>query len=359
MNQLRWMILSGTCALLIGSHDARAQVQTQAPPVVPGAPKASVEAIKVHSREIEGNLLRTPADREVFVVLPPSYSRERNRRYPVVYALHGYSIGADQWMKEIHLPETAEGAFATGTREMIIVLPSSKNVHNGAFYSNSVTTGNFENFIADELIAYIDAHYRSLAKPESRGLVGHSMGGYGASRVGIRRAEKYGALYLMAPCCQVPSGARGLTGEQVEQLEALSSPEAASSLPFGLRGTLALASAWSPNPARPPLYIDLPVDNAGKERPDILAKWAANAPLAFLDQYITKVRKYRAVALDVGDKDGLVGETRRLHEAFLAQGVPSTFEIYPGDHTSHVAFRIQENVLPFFARNLSFNQSGK
>src|SRR5262245_60146499 len=130
MKQLKWTIVSGACSLVLIVSEALAQVQTEAPAVVTGAPKARVETIKVHSREIAGNLLGTPADREVFVVLPPSYERERNRRYPVVYALHGYSIGADQWMKEIRLPQTAEGAFATGTREMIIVLPSSKNVHN-------------------------------------------------------------------------------------------------------------------------------------------------------------------------------------------------------------------------------------
>jgi enterochelin esterase-like enzyme len=356
MKKATWTTGLGAIAMLLGAASVHAQVETLAPPVVAGAPKARVENVRVHSREIEGNLLGTTADREVFVILPPGYDRNPRRRYPVVYALHGYSIGADQWMKEIHLPETAEAAFAKGTPEMILVLPSSKNAFNGAFYSNSVTTGNFENFIAGELIDFIDAHYRTLAAPESRGLVGHSMGGYGASRIGIRRAEQFGALYLMSPCCQSAMGSRGLTPEQVAQLEALPSPDASSSLPFALRGTLALAAAWSPNPARPPLFIDLPVDAAGKDRPDVIAKWTANAPLAFLDQYVWKVRKYRAIALDVGDKDTLLDDTRRMHEALRAQGIASSFEIYPGTHTSHVAFRIQEQVLPFFGRNLSFGK---
>jgi enterochelin esterase-like enzyme len=356
MKHLQLTALLCACALVFGAHEARAQVQTLAPPVVEGAAKARMETVKVHSAEIAGNLLGTPADRDVIVVLPPSYDREPTRRYPVVYALHGYSIGADQWIKEIHIPQTAEGAFAKGTPEVIIVLPNSKNEHNGSFYSNSVTTGNFENFIADELIDFIDGRYRTLARPASRGLVGHSMGGYGASRIGIRRAERYGALYLMAPCCQSPTGTRGMTGEQVAQLQALPSAAAGSSLPFLLRGTLALASAWSPNPAKPPLFIDLPVDADGKERPEILAKWTANAPLAFLDQYVSSVRKYRAIALDVGDKDGLVADTRRMHEALLAQGIANTFEVYPGDHTSHLAFRMQDHVLPFFGRNLSFSK---
>ena len=158
MTGQRWIALLCACSMAVAVGGASAQVNTQVPAVVDGAAKARVETIKVHSEEIAGNLLGTPADRDVIVVLPPSYDKNRSRRYPVVYALHGYSIGADQWIKEIHVPQTVEGAFAKGTPEMIVVLPSSKNVHNGSFYSNSVTTGNFENFIAGELIDYIDKH---------------------------------------------------------------------------------------------------------------------------------------------------------------------------------------------------------
>ena len=120
-------------------------------------------------------------DREVLVFLPPSYSRARSRRYPVIYALHGYSIGAEQWSKEIHVPQTIEGAFALGSQEMIVVLPDSKTLHNGSMYSSSVTTGDFERFIAHDVVAYVDAHYRTTPERRSRGLVGHSMGGYGAT----------------------------------------------------------------------------------------------------------------------------------------------------------------------------------
>ncbi len=331
-----------------------AQMVTLRPPVVEGAEKVRIEHLTMHSEEIAGNLLGTSAERDVFVVLPPSYDKDPTRRYPVVYALHGYSLGAEQWLGELHMPQTAEGAFANGVPEMIIVFPSSRNEHNGAFYANSPTTGNFENWIADELVDYVDARYRTLAQPASRGLTGHSMGGYGASRIGIRRAERYGALYLMSPCCQSALGSRGLTAEQVGAIEALPSVAAAADLPFASRGPLAIASAYSPNPRKPPLYVDLPVDSNGDERPDILAKWSANSPLAFLDQYIHKVRQYRAIALDVGDKDGLVGDTRKMHEALLAYDIPNTLDIYDGDHTNRLGFRMQDHVLPFFGRTLAF-----
>jgi hypothetical protein len=110
------------------------QVQTEVPPPVPGAKPVAVERIEVHGTTLVGNLEGDAVDRDVFVFLSPSYAQEKFRRYPVVYALHGYSIGADQWTHEIHLPETIEGAFALGAKEMIVVLPDSKTLHNGSMY---------------------------------------------------------------------------------------------------------------------------------------------------------------------------------------------------------------------------------
>jgi hypothetical protein len=134
-----------------------AQVQTEVPPVVPGAPPVALERIKVHGAALEGNLEGDAVDRDVFVFLPPSYAKDQSRRYPVVYALHGYSIGAEQWTHEIHVPQTIEGAFALGANEMIVVLPDSKTLHNGSMYSSSVTTGDFERFVSHDLVEYAGA----------------------------------------------------------------------------------------------------------------------------------------------------------------------------------------------------------
>ncbi len=100
----------------------------------------------------------------------------------MVYALHGYSIGAEQWSHEIHVPQTIEGSFAQGAKEFIVVLPDSKTIYNGSMYSSSATTGDFENFIAHDVVNYMEAHDRTIPNRLSRGLVVHSMGGYGASR---------------------------------------------------------------------------------------------------------------------------------------------------------------------------------
>jgi S-formylglutathione hydrolase FrmB len=354
----KWRISAIAIVLSMAAQPGLAQVKTDVPPVVPGAKPVTVQHIKIHGEALEGNLEGDAVDRDVIVFLPPSYYKNKKRRYPVVYALHGFSIGAEQWTHEIHVPQTIEGAFAKGGQEMIVVLPDSKTVYGGSMYSSSVTTGDFERFIARDVVAYIDAHYRTIPNRTSRGLVGHSMGGYGATRIGMKHPDVFSSLYIMSPCCLSPMGSRpsnpamqkAMASEERE-LESVKTPADAAGLSFFARAQLASAAAWSPNPKNPPLYLDLPRKD-GEPQPDVMAKWTANAPLAFIDQYIGNLRQYRAIAIDVGDQDGLRFDTIKLHDVLDNYGIANGFEIYHGTHTSAVADRFQNHVLPFFSRNL-------
>jgi len=360
-----------TCAITLSIASAPsllAQVETKVPPVVPGAKPAIAEHVKVHGTALEGNLEGDAVDRDVIVFLPPSYPKDKKRRYAVVYALHGYSIGAEQWTREIHLPQTVEGAFALGSQEMIVVLPDSKTIYNGSMYSSSITTGDFEKFIAHDVVAYIDAHYRTIPNRSSRGLVGHSMGGYGASRIGMKHPEVFGALYIMSPCCLSPmtGGGPGPADQMKERAIAGEKKVAAAKSPADLAAQspgfaaaqFATAAAWAPDPKNPPLYFDLPTRD-GVPQPDIVAKLTANAPLVFVDQYIGNLKQYRAISMDVGDQDGLRFDAIKLHDIFDKYGLANTFEVYSGTHTSAVADRFQNHVLPFFSKNLCFTETCK
>src|SRR4029434_2109424 len=137
--------------------------------------------------------------------------------------------------------------------------PRLETVHNGSMYSSSVTTGDFETFIARDLVAYIDSHYRTIADRNSRGLVGHSMGGYGATRIGMKHADVFGSLYIMSPCCLSARGAGPCNPSNEEALAAVKTPADSAKLSFGLRAQLASAAAWSPNPNNPPLYLHLAI----------------------------------------------------------------------------------------------------
>lgn len=358
-----WSISLVAVIAFIASQPGLAQVKTEVPPVVPGAKSVTVEHIKIYGEALVGNLQGNAVDRDAVVFLPPSYFKVKSRRYPVVYALHGYSIGAEQWTHEIQVPQTIEGAFAKGSKEMIVVLPDSKTLYGGSMYSSSVTTGDFERYVYYDVVHYMDTHYRTIPDRFARGLVGHSMGGYGALRIGMEHPDVFSSLYVMSACCLSPMGARPANpafassmAKEEKELESVKTPADAAHLGFFARAMLASAAAWSPDPKNPPLYLDLPWKN-GVPQQDILAKWTANAPLAFIDQYICNLRQYRAIALDVGDQDGLRFDMIKLHHILDNYGIKNSFEIYHGTHTSHVAYRFQNHVIPFFSHNLSAEQN--
>jgi len=132
-----------------------------------------IERIKVHGKSLEGNLEGDSPNRDVSIYLPPSYATERNRRYPVIYLLHGYTDSDELWFGSkphfINIPVLTDRAFSSGSaREMIIVLPNAYTVYQGSMYSSSVTTGDWETFIARDLVAYIDSHYRTIPEAASR-----------------------------------------------------------------------------------------------------------------------------------------------------------------------------------------------
>jgi enterochelin esterase-like enzyme len=363
---MKIMKLFFACAIAIAilpANPVAAQGQTIVPQPVSDAKPVTVDHIKIHGKSLEGNLEGDAVDRDAIVFLPPSYEKEKKRRYPVIYALHGYSIGAEQWSHEIYVPQTIEGAFAKGSQEAIVVLPDSKTIYNGSMYSSSTTTGDFEKFIYHDVVAFVDEHYRTISNRESRGLVGHSMGGYGASRIGMKHPEVFGALYVMSPCCMssMAGGGPGTADQMKERAIANEKKVAAAKSPTDLAAQspgfaavqYATAAAWAPDPKNPPLYFDLPTKD-GVPQPEIVAKFVANSPLAFVDQYIGNLKQYRAIAMDVGDQDGLRFDATKLHNLLDNYGVANSFEIYSGTHTSAVADRFQNNVLPFFSKNLCF-----
>jgi S-formylglutathione hydrolase len=331
-----------------------AAVLISAQPVL--AQTGTVEHIKVHSKLLEGNLEGDSPDRDVSVYLPPGYQKHSKQRFPVVYMLHGYTDSDDKWGPTKHwinLPSVIDKSLAAKeSSEMIVVMPNGFTRYHGSMYSNSATTGDWEDFVAQELIAYIDSHYRTLATAASRGIAGHSMGGYGAMRIGMKYPEIFSAVYLLSPCClTAPDAQRNAAFlEKAAAVKDLAGIEQAEFFP---RIMLASAAAWSPNPKNPPLYLDLPWKD-GQWQPEIAQKWAANAPLVTLDQHIKDLQRLKGLAFDAGDQDQpIASNIKILDEALNAYGVPHLFEIYSGDHLNHIADRIETKVLSFFSKNLS------
>jgi S-formylglutathione hydrolase FrmB len=312
------------------------------------AAQGKLEKIRVRSAALEGNLQGNDATRDVWVYLPPGYS-SGSKRYPVVYFLHGYAVTADVYVNDVlKIPAATDEAMSKGTPEFIVVLPDAFTRFGGSWYSSSPTIGDWETFIAKELPGYIDGHYRTLARREGRGLAGHSMGGYGTLRVGMKYPQSFGAIYAMSAATLLNAPNAEASKAQIARM----TPDLRSESRSSINGVQSQASAWAPNPQNPPWFFDFPFDAEGNAVPLVAEKWTANSVLVTVDQNVTALKSFRGIALDVGDQDGLQVGNKQFVDSLTRLGVEHSFEVYEGTHGNRVGARFIANVLPFFAKHL-------
>lgn len=147
--------------------------------------KSRLVEITVSAPALKGNLLGDPTEQSAIVYLPPSHDSNSAQRFPTLYLLHGFLGRNRAWTNGIfqglNIQLTMDEMIKSGKiREMIIVAPNGRNAYGGAFYTNSSVTGNWEDHMVRDLVIHIDSNYRTIARSESRGIAGHSMGGFGA-----------------------------------------------------------------------------------------------------------------------------------------------------------------------------------
>jgi enterochelin esterase-like enzyme len=309
--------------------------------------KARIEWKVFHSRAMEGNLEGNPADRGAFVVTPPGYDEHPEKNYPVVYFLHGFFATPQMYQDMMHFEEAVDGAAAAGN-EVILVMPDGFSKYRGGFYSNSVTAGNYEAFVGHDLVAWVDANYRTIAKPASRGLTGHSMGGYGTWRIAMKYPGTFSSIYAMSACCLTPQPP---SAEAMAKVEAMSADELANA-DFGALAPIATLSVWPPDSTTPPNYWYTGLKEDGTLDPLVEARFAANAPTAMLGQYVPALKGLEAIAIDIGDKDFLMAGNLALKAELDRFGIAYDWEVYEGDHGNRIKDRIRSDVLPFFAQHL-------
>ncbi|MDE3111091.1 MAG: alpha/beta fold hydrolase [Acidobacteriota bacterium] len=357
---LRWRVLSIASGLALAAATVMCAALAGRSATEPSSssPRGAVLRIRVHGKSLEGNLEGDPADPYVSIYLPPSYNKNRHLRYPVLYLLHGYMDEDSNWFGAKHVfvdaPKAIDAALAAGSREMIIVMPDAHTAYLGSMYSSSPVTGDWETFVTHDLVAYMDSHYRTIPDRMSRGLAGHSMGGYGTLRLAMKYPEVFSSVYALSACCLAP--VQSITpSAELAAVEKITGPADLAKVNFGIRAATAEAAAWSPDPGKPPLYFDPPVVD-GQIQPQVIAEWDANAPLAMLPQYAINLKKLHAMALDVGTKDGLMPSIEKFDKQLDIFGVAHTFETYDGNHISGIQMRLEQDVIPFFSKNLSFGE---
>ena len=317
-----------------------------APAMAQEAARVTVETM--HSPSIEGNLEGNSAEREVYVITPPGYDENPDRRYPVVYFLHGYWMPASAQQEGFALHEAVQASAEAG-EDFIMVMPDGFSKLRGGFYSSGPTVGDYESMVAKDLVAWMDANYRTIPDRESRGLAGHSMGGYGTARIAMKHPEVFSSIYMMSACCLDPME---MTAESARRIQAMT-PEQVAAADFGGLAPLSTLATWSPDPTDEgflKVYTGLRDD--GTVDPLVNQRLAANAPVVMVPQYLPALNSLEGFAMDIGDQDFLLDGNAKFRAELDRFGVDYDFELYEGDHGNRIRERIRTEVLPFFAEHL-------
>ena len=339
--------------------------QATAPAIATG----KLVELKLTSPSLQANLLGDPAEQTVAVYLPPSYEASPAKRFPTLYLLHGFTANNKAWTTNgyqgMSLQPLMDEMIKTGmSREMIVVAPNGWNSYRGAFYTNSTVNGNWEDYIYRDLVQNIDANYRTIAKAESRGIAGHSMGGYGAVTLAMKHPDVFGAVYALSPCClgmegdftsENPAWAKTIRLTSRDQIKG----QPKSKDDFYAIAFVAVAAAFSPNPQHKPFYVDFPYEEREgrlERNESIYTRWRAKMPLYMIDENKENLLKLRGIFIDYGQKEEFshITMTSQLFSKALAErSIPHTFEVYEGgDHGSKIRQRLETRLLRFFSEKL-------
>lgn len=297
-------------------------------------------------------------NRKVSVYLPPGYD-ETNKRFPVIYYLHGF-MGTDSIYSQMKMI-LDRGIAQQKIRPFILVIASHYTLYEGSFYSNSSLTGNWTDFQATELVDYIDKNFKTIPDRDSRGIAGHSMGGYGAIKLGVLFPDVFSSVYALSPGLLAFVKEFGPNSDSFKALGNIKTPEELKKTYYP-RVLVAVARAWSPNPGKPPFYCDFPFTYQGDSlivNEAVLEKWHQNMPVYMADKYADNFRKLKALKLDWGRNDAsrFPVQCGMFSQRLENLGINHFAEEYIGDHGNKIWTtdgRVLNDLLPFFNDYLKF-----
>ena len=326
-------------------------------PVIVFAQVGSLKSFTLHSVALQ-NKAGENTNRKCSVYLPPGYDAG-TQRYPVIYYLHGFT-GTDSIrsnMKEI----LDESLNKKKIRPFILVIPDQYTLFEGSFYSKSDFIGDWDAFTSQELVTYMDEHFRTIPDRNSRGIGGHSMGGYGAIKIGMLHPDVFGVVYGMSPGLMAFVKEFGPNSPSFKQLQEVKTVEELRKTYYP-KVLVAVGRAWSYNPNRPPFYCDMPFNYVGDSLvidQAVLNKWHANMPCEMVNVYAENLRKLNAIKLDWGRNDApRFPQQNMLFSVQLENlGINHYAEEYIGDHNNKIWTkdgRVLNAFLPFFDDHLHF-----
>jgi hypothetical protein len=312
----------------------------------------TLDRLVVESELLAGNPLGDPARRPLYVYRPPGVERDHPRALPSIYVIQGYTGQLGMWLNRVAfeptMVERLDALFAAGDcPDAIVVFVDCWTSYGGSQFLNSIALGRYQDYLCDEVTAFVDERYPTSPDRDHRGLTGKSSGGYGAMVVPMVRPDVFGGLASHAgdalfEACYLPDFPRvartlrdNFDGSYEVYFERLAQ---ADHLDFetwvpGV-DTYGYAAAYSPDPDHPGKAL-LPFDvHTGRLIDDVWAQWLDHDPVRMARPHADALRSMRRIYLDAGRSDeyyldlgaqAFAAELEALH-------IDHTLELFDGKH---------------------------
>jgi putative esterase len=306
----------------------------------------------ISSELLRGNPLGDPAERPLWVYLPPGYDADPGRRYPVVYVIQGYTGHIAMWRNRSPyrqpFPETADAVFGAGQAPgTIVVYVDAWTSYGGSQFVDSPGTGPYHSYLCNEVVPWVDAHYRTLDAAAHRAIMGKSSGGFGAMITPMLRPDLFGALATHAgdslyELCYIPEFGKsarhlrdydGDIGKWWQDFQSRT-----SFTKEGDQDLLMLLGVSACFSARQDGTVELPFEPlTGQLRPDVWQRWLDWDPVRMVPRYADQLRGLQAIWIDAGKRDewfldlGATAFREGLRGIGVADGVIH-FELFDATH---------------------------
>jgi len=277
-----------------------------------------LDVLEIESELLRGNPLGDPHERPLWVYTPPGYDAEPDRRYPTVYVIQGYTGQVTMWRNRVAYRqpfiETADSVFADGKAPpAIVVYVDAWTKYGGSQFVDSPGTGNYHTYLCDEIVPWVDAHYRTLDAPQHRGITGKSSGGFGAFITPMLRPDLFGGLASHAGDSLYELVYVKEFGDCVRYLRDYdgdiwkwwadfnSRPSFTKKADDTLLITLGVAACFS---ADDDGTVRLPFDTkTGQLIPELWQRWLDWDPVRMVSKYAAALRGLTAIWIDAGTRD--------------------------------------------------------
>lgn len=275
-------------------------------------PQGTVAILQHESKVLQGNPLGDRHVRDLIAYLPPGYE-ESEKSYPTVYCLTGFTGRGKMLLNDNaftpNLAERMDRLIAAGAiQPMIVVMPDCFTYYGGSQYINSTASGNYEDYLTEEIVPFVDENFRTIGARNARAVMGKSSGGYGSLIMGMRHADLFGLVcstsgdsyFELCYIPDIPKAFRAIKGDPIGFMKKFWAQEKKGKDDFPAVNIIGMSACYSPNGTG----FDLPFDlETGEIREDVWAKWLEHDPVRLVEKHVENLKALKLLYIDAGTRD--------------------------------------------------------